>query len=224
MEAATARSTTDRWPALVVPLGINILLPLAVYYVLRTQDVAQWKALLLSGVIPATHALGAAVVRRRVEVFDLLMAVLLVASALTSLISGSPRVLLLKDAGIPAALGLWILGSLFAARPFAFHFGRRLRGPAAQQEADRAWDDLPDFRAALRALTLLWGASQLLDASLSTLEALTLPVDLVPVIGRFQSFAILGAVAALTVRRSRAFHAGRGIPLFGIRTPATPRA
>ncbi|WP_107068225.1 VC0807 family protein [Streptomyces sp. CT34] len=214
-----ARSSTGRWRALFVPLGINILLPLAIYYALRAQDIAQWKALLLSSVIPAAHALGTAVVRRRVEAFDLLMVVLLAASAATSLISGSPRILLLKDAGIPAALALWILGSLFAARPFPFHFARRMRDPAGQEEADRAWDVLPDFRAALRGLTLLWGGSQLLDASLSTLEALTLPVDLVPVVGRFQSFAILGVVAALTVRRSRAFRAGSGVPLFGIRTP-----
>ncbi|MGD3109562.1 VC0807 family protein [Streptomyces sp. YGL11-2] len=219
-----ARGSTNRWRALFVPLGINILLPLAMYYALRAQDIAQWQALLLSSAIPAAHALGTAVVRRRVEVFDLVMVVLLAVSAATTVISGSPRVLLVKDAGVPAALGLWILGSLFASRPFPFHFARRLRDPAGQEEAERAWDDRPDFQAALRGLTLLWGGSQLLDAALSILEALTLPVDLVPVIGRFQSFAILGVVAALTVRRSRAFQSGRGIPLFGIRTPAAPRA
>ncbi|MFF2811373.1 VC0807 family protein [Streptomyces sp. NPDC058000] len=207
-----------------VPLTVNLLLPLVLYYVLRAQDVAQWQALLLSGVIPAAHAVGTAVVRRRVEVFDLLVVVLLAVSAGLSAISGSPRVLLLKDAGIPAVLALWVLGTLFAVRPFAFHFGRRLGGPAGAEAAERAWRELPEFRNALRGLTLLWGGAQLLDAALSTVAALGLPIDLVPVIGKIESFAILGAMVALTVRRSRAFRDEYGIPLFGLPAPAAPRA
>ncbi|GAB7029251.1 hypothetical protein JCM4914_07120 [Streptomyces platensis subsp. malvinus] len=107
---------TRRWRAFLLPLMTTILLPFAVYYVLRAQDIAQWQALLLSGAIPAAHAVGTAVVRRRIEFFDLLVVALLVVSAVTSLISGSPRVLLLKDAAIPAVLGVWMLSSLFAAR------------------------------------------------------------------------------------------------------------
>ncbi|UJB45750.1 hypothetical protein HRD51_37700 [Streptomyces sp. A1-5] len=207
-----------RWRAVAVPLTVNILLPLVLYYVLRAQGVAEWQALLLSGVVPAAHALGTALVRRRIDLFDLLVVVLLAVSAGLSAISGSPRVLLLKDAGIPAALGLWMLGTLFGARPFVFHFGRRLRGSAGEAEAERAWRELPEFRGALRGMTALWGGAQLLDAALSTVWAWELPVDLVPVVGRIQSFAILGAMVVLTARRSRAFRADHGTPLFGLRT------
>ncbi|MEE6270575.1 VC0807 family protein [Streptomyces diastatochromogenes] len=212
----TARARgAQRWRAVGVPLAVNIALPMVLYYVLRAQDVAQWQALLLSGVVPAAHALGTALVRRRIEVFDLLVVVLLAVSAGLSAFSGSPRVLLLKDAGIPAVLGLWILGTRFAARPFAFHFAARLRGPAGTEAAERAWAQLPEFRSALRGLTLLWGGAQLLDAALSTTAALALPVDLVPVLGKIESFTILGVLVALTVRRSRAFRGRYGIGLFG---------
>lgn len=220
MEAVQVRGA-HRWRALCTPLIVDILLPLVLYYALRTQNVAQWQALLLSSAVPVAHTVGRAVARRRMDFFGLLVAALLAASAALSLISGSPRVLLLKDAGIPAVLGAWILSSLCASRPFPFQFGRRLRGPAAEEEAERAWRDLPEFRTALRVLTVLWGGAQLLDAVLSTMEALTLPLDLVPVIGRFQSLAILGALVALTVRRSRTFSGRYGIPLFGLRPPAT---
>ncbi|UZJ32798.1 VC0807 family protein [Streptomyces endophytica] len=212
---ATNTDGRHRRRAFLIPLIVNILLPFVVYYVLRAQDVAQWQALLLSGAIPAAHAVGTAVIRRRVEFFDLLVVGLLVVSAVTSLISGSPRILLLKDAAIPAVLGVWILSSLFAARPLAYQFGRRLRGPGAEEAAERMWCERPDFRAALRGLTVLWGAAQLLDAALSTVEALALPVDLVPVIGRFQSLGILAATVALTAHHSRAFHKSHGISLFG---------
>ncbi|MEU9125542.1 VC0807 family protein [Streptomyces sp. NPDC048506] len=219
MEAVGVRDGRQR-RAVAVPLVVDVVLPLVLYYALRSQGAVAWLALLLSGAVPAAHALVSAVVRRRVEVFDLLVVVLLAASAALSLISGSPRVLLLKDAGIPAALGAWILSSLWAARPFAFHFGRRLRGRDGEAEAERVWRDLPDFRAALRGLTALWGGAEVLDAALSAVEAWSMPVDLVPVVGRFQSLAILGAVAVLTVRRSRTFRSRWGIPLFGVRAPA----
>ncbi|MEU7642706.1 VC0807 family protein [Streptomyces sp. NPDC039016] len=222
-EGAVHTRGAQRWRAVGVPLTVNLLLPLVLYYVLRALDVAQWQALLLSGVIPAAHAVGTALVRRRVEVFDLLVVVLLGASAGLSAVSGSPRVLLLKDAGIPVVLGLWVLGTLFAARPLAFHFGQRLRGPAGAEAAERAWRELPEFRTALRGLTLLWGGAQLLDAALSTVAALGLPIDLVPVVGKIESFTILGAMVALTVRRSRAFRDRYGIPLFGLAAAGAPR-
>ncbi|MFC4514380.1 VC0807 family protein [Streptomyces ehimensis] len=208
--------------ALLAPLTISVALPLAVYYALRAQGIAQWQALLLSSAIPAAHALVTALVRRRAEVFDLLIVALLAVSAVTSLISGSPRVLLLKDAGLPAVLGVWILGTLFAARPFAFQFGRRLRDPAAEEEAERVWDGMPEFRAALRGLTMLWGGVELLDAALSTVEALSLPVDVVPVLGRFQSIALIALLVVVTIRRSRAFRARHGLGLFGVRPAASP--
>ncbi|MCA6096136.1 hypothetical protein LE181_28735 [Streptomyces sp. SCA3-4] len=206
--------------ALLMPLAVTIVLPMLLYYALRAQDVAQWQALLFSGAIPAAHALANAVVRRRAEFFDLFVVALLAVSAVTSLISGNPRVLLLKDAGLPALLGAWILATLFLSRPFTFHFGSRLRGPAAAAEAERAWRDRPEFREALRGLTVLWGCFQLLDAFLSTVAALVLPVDAVPVTGRFLSYGLLAAVAVITVRRSRRFRAQHGIALFGARTAA----
>ncbi|WP_241779686.1 VC0807 family protein [Streptomyces natalensis] len=213
------RRQAERWRALGLSLSMNLFLPLVVYYVLRARDVAQWQALLLSGAVPAVHALATALVRRRVEFFDVLVVVLLAVSAGLSASSGSPRVMLLKDAAIPAVLGLWIGGTLFAARPFAYHIGCRLRGPDGAQSAERVWRELPEFRAALRGLTALWGGAQLLDAALSVVWALELPVDLAPVVGRIHSFALLGAMVALTALRSRAFNARFGTPLFGVRAP-----
>ncbi|CAM5301002.1 VC0807 family protein [Streptomyces abikoensis] len=201
--------------ALLVPLTVTIALPLALYYVLRAQGTVQWQALLISGAIPAAHAVVTGVRRRHVASFDLLVVALLAVSAVTSLVSGDPRVLLLKDAAIPAVLGVWIGGSLFLARPFAFHFGDHLRRGAAKEQAEEAWRESPAYRQSLRSLTLLWAGVQMLDAALSTVAALTLPVDAVPVTGRIQSFALLGLVIVITVRRSRRFRARHGISLFG---------
>ncbi|RLU84980.1 hypothetical protein CTZ27_26895 [Streptomyces griseocarneus] len=205
--------------ALLAPLAINVALPLGVYYILRAQGSAQWQALLLSSVIPAAHAAVTAVVRRRVDFFDLFVVILLAASAGTSLISGNPRVLLLKDAALPAMLGLWFLGTLFMSRPSTFQFGEKLRSGAALEEAERAWREMPEYRSAHRGLTILWACTELLDATLSLIESLTLPVDVVPVIGRFQSLGLIALAVVLTTRSSRRFRARHGISLFGTGGP-----
>ncbi|MGK5548364.1 VC0807 family protein [Streptomyces sp. URMC 127] len=223
--------------ALLVPLTVTIALPLALYYALRAQGAVQWQALLISGAIPAAHAAVTGVRRRHVASFDLLVVALLAVSAVASLVSGDPRVLLLKDAAIPAVLGVWIAGSLFLARPFAFRFGAQLRRGEAEAAAERAWQELAAYRQALRGLTLLWAGVELLDAALGTVQALVLPVDAVPVAGRIQSFALLALAAVITVRRSRRFRAEHGISLLGTAgatgaplpraaegPPSTPRA
>ncbi|WP_414169742.1 VC0807 family protein [Streptoverticillium reticulum] len=202
---------------LFTALAVNVALPLVLFYVLRGAGMVQWQALLLSSAPPALHALGEAVIRRRVDPFDMFVLVLLLVSAGTSVISGSPRVLLLKDAALPAALGLWILSTLTMARPFAFQFGARLRGPEAAAVAERAWRESAEFRGALRGLTALWGGMELLDAALSTVNALVLPVDVVPLVGRIASLGLIGLSAVISIHRSRSFRARHGIPLFGAR-------
>lgn len=205
---------------LLTSLGVNVALPLVLFYVLRGAGMVQWQALLLSSAPPALHALGEAVIRRRADPFDMFVLVLLLVSAGTSVISGSSRVLLLKDAALPAALGLWILSTLALARPFAFQLGGRLRGREAAAVAERAWRESAEFRGALRGLTALWGGIQLLDAVLGTVYALLLPVDVVPLVGRIQSLGLIGLAAVISIHRSRGFRARHGIPLFGARASA----
>ncbi|KAB7834870.1 VC0807 family protein [Streptomyces mobaraensis] len=204
---------------LTTPLVV-IVLPLVLYYVLRAQGAPAWQALLLSSLPPVAHSVTAALRDHRVGYVDLLVIGLLLISAATSLVSGDPRVLLLKDAALPAALGLGMGATLWAARPFAFQFGHQFRSGAAAEQAEGYWRESPAFRQALRSLTLLWAGAELLDALLSTTEALFLPVDAVPLLGRVQSLAVVGAVAVLSIRRSRRFRDRHGIPLFGFREPA----
>ncbi|MFH8750085.1 VC0807 family protein [Streptomyces rimosus] len=205
------------WGPLTRALAVNVVLPLALFYVLRAQGAEQWLALLLSSAVPALRVAWALATRRRADSIDLFVAALLAVSAATSLISGSPRVLLLKDVGLSVALGLWITGSLLAQRPFAHHFGIRLAGEPAAIERDHLWETTPALRRELRTLTAIWGGGQLLDAAVSAILALTLPVDVVPLIGRCQSLIVLGTTVLITLRRARRFRARHGVSLLGTR-------
>ncbi|WP_063763066.1 VC0807 family protein [Streptomyces rimosus] len=210
------------WGPLTRSVTINAVLPLALFYILRARGAEQWLALLLSSAVPALRVAWSLAARRRADSIDLFVAGLLAVSAATSLISGSPRVLLLKDVGMSLALGAWIAGSLLARRPFAYHFGIRLGGEAAAAERDHLWQTTPALRRELRKLTAIWGGGQLFDAAVSTITALTLPVDVVPLIGRCQTVVVLGATVLITLRRARRFRARYGMSLLGTRSTTAP--
>ncbi|MEU6506381.1 VC0807 family protein [Streptomyces sp. NPDC046942] len=205
-------------------LGIaaDILLPLLVYYAARVLGAHQGPALLLSGAPPALRLLYGALRYRRIDGVDLLFTVLLAGAALVSLIGGGPRILLFKDAALSLVVGTWVAGTGFTRRPLAFQLGQRLhRGPTALARAG-LWRDSAEFRRALRALTLAWGAEQLLDGGLGTLAAAVLPSDTVPLLTRVVSLSLLALTAAATAGYARRFRTRHGLPLLG--TPGTEHA
>ncbi|UNO39018.1 VC0807 family protein [Streptomyces sp. MST-110588] len=210
------------WGPLARTLAVNLFAPLVLFALLRAHGAAQWSALLISSAVPALRIIWTLAVHRRADGFDLFVLGMLLVSAGTSLISGSPRVLLLKDVGLSAALGLWIVGSLRARRPFAYEFGVRLRGGATAADRDRLWRESPALRHGLRTLTAIWGAGQLLDAGVGVLTSLTLPVDVVPFVGRIQTLVVFGATVLVTLRYARRFRARYGISLLGTRATAAP--
>ncbi|WP_258054666.1 VC0807 family protein [Streptomyces sp. Ru71] len=207
---------TGRLYGPLVSLAVDILLPLVVYYAARALGAGQATALLLSGAPPALHLLSGAIRHRRIDGVDLFFTVLLAAAGLASFMGGGTRVLLCKDAVLSLVVGGWVLGTGFTGRPLAFQLGQRLHRGAAARARSRLWRESADFRRALRFLTLLWGAEQLLDGGSGVLAALALPTDVVPLLARVQSVALLALVAAVTAVYARRFRARHGLPLFGI--------
>ncbi|MEU6665473.1 VC0807 family protein [Streptomyces sp. NPDC046727] len=210
---------TARGPLLA--LAADIVLPLLIYYAARALGAGQGPALLLSGVSPALRLLTGAVRHRRIDGVDLFFTVLLAAAALVSLIGGGPRVLLFKDAALSLVVGGWVLGTAFTSRPLAFQLGQRLHGADVARARTGIWRDCAAFRRGLRVLTLVWGAEQLLDGGLSTLAAVTLPPDTVPLLTRVLSLALLALVAGATAVYARRFRIRHTLPLFGAPAAAT---
>ncbi|MFF8955361.1 VC0807 family protein [Streptomyces sp. NPDC014894] len=210
------------WRTAAVAALFTLVLPPAVFYVLLSRGVGQWLALTLSGAIPAVRMLVEVAARRRVDSFEAFMIAMLAVRVVTSLLTGSPRVLLVKDAGLAAAAGLWILGSLLAAKPFAFQAGQCLHGPVAAGARAAAWTVSPALRRGLTRLTLLWGGAQLLDCAAGVLVALLLPVEAVPLLNRAKGLALLGVVSGVSVFYSRRHGRRHDLSLFGA-PPLTTR-
>ncbi|MFG2296597.1 VC0807 family protein [Streptomyces sp. NPDC048603] len=211
----TGTPDVPTWRTVATPVLFTVALPLAVFYVLRSQGVSQWLALTLSGAVPAVRMAFEAAARRRVNGFEAFMIGMLAVRIVTSLLTASPRVILVKDAGLGAAAGLWILGSLLVAKPLAFQVGQYWNGPAAARAREAAWSVSPALRSGLTRLTVLWGCAQLLDCGAGVLVALLLPVEAVPALNRAKGLAVLCAVLLVTIAYSRRHGRRHALSLFG---------
>ncbi|MGF1429231.1 VC0807 family protein [Kitasatospora sp. LaBMicrA B282] len=184
--------------ALVQGLLFELGMPVGGYYLLVGLGVSQWAALVVSGLLLAPWLVYGMVRRGRVEAMPVFTLVLLVAGALMSLVTGSPRVLLIRDSWLFGVLGLWVLGTLATQRPFMLTAGRSIVAAKIGEQGAGEWLDRwhtePLFRHQMRLLTAVWGGGFLLDAGIRVAFACTLPVGAVPLVNSLQWLVVLGAL------------------------------
>lgn len=175
---------------------LDIVAPIAGYYGIRAAGGSVWLALAAGGILSAVGTIISLVTRRRVDVTGAVMLLALAVSTAFSLISGSPRVLLARDALVTAGWAGYMYLSLLARRPATFTIscalleGRRVYDSATRswvRPAGRSWDELwvlsPRFRRIWRTCTVIWATAILADAVARALMAATLPVGVVPALG-----------------------------------------
>ena len=186
-DAGTAASATPlrsrRWGAGVFILSMDLVLPVAVYYVLRAADLNSIAALTVSASIPAIGATVTLIREGRVDAFAVLVIASAAISVGLSVVSGNPRSLLAKTGWITGAWGLWMCWGVRATRPPTYAIARPLMeghhffGTASW---DELWTNKPDFRRIWRVSSALWGVALMIDAAVRVLMAYTLPVSIVP--------------------------------------------
>lgn len=203
-EAAAAlarrRRTTALRRRLAAQLFFELALPLGSYYGLRAVGAGQWLSMVAGGLLLLPW-IGYGIVRqRRVEAMAVFTLGLVVIGTLLSLVSGSPRVVMVRDSWLTAAIGCWVLGTLFTRRPFIMTSSRGIIiakvGEAGLAAFEARWDVEPAFRHHLRLITAVWGAVFLLDAVLRIVLAYTIPVDAFPLASTVLWLALLGGLIA----------------------------
>ncbi|MCK7622382.1 hypothetical protein MUU72_04485 [Streptomyces sp. RS10V-4] len=196
---AAARQRTARLRRrLAAQLVFELALPLGSYYGLRAAGTGEWPAMAVGGVLLLPW-IGYGIVRqRRVEAMAVFTLSLVVVGTLLTLVTGSPRVLMIRDSWLTAAIGLWILGTLLTRRPFIMTASRGIViakvGEAGLVAWEAKWDAEPAFRHHLRLVSAVWGAVFLLDAVLRVVLAYTLPVDAFPLLSTVLWLVLLGAL------------------------------
>jgi hypothetical protein len=172
----------------IVRVACDFVVPTALFYVLRALGVGLYLTLVVTAVLPAGFAVVRWLRSREKDGLALYMLTMLVLSALVSLVSGSPRFLLAREALLTGVTGVWFIASVRAARPLAFHYTRpmlegRRRLADIPGDWDQLWERLPRFRRIWRTGSVLWGVALLADSVARVVMAYTLPVDTVPALG-----------------------------------------
>jgi hypothetical protein len=189
MSAHPTEPSSGRAPrtsARTIRVLAELVLPVALYYGLRAAGVGIYLTLLISAVAPAIFSVYGFVKRGRIEGLALYMLSMLLLSTAISLIGGSPRFLLARDAWLTGVTGLWFLVSAWSNRPLTYLYTRpmleRRFGPAGVPW-DQLWESLPRFRRLWRVSSVLWAIGLLMDALLRVIMAYRLPIDTVPGLG-----------------------------------------
>ncbi|BEK95033.1 VC0807 family protein [Nocardia seriolae] len=177
---------------------LELLLPIGAYYGLRAAGVDPWVALVAPALLTLPFLVYDALRRRRVDAVALFTLTMLAVGTVVSLVTGDPRTLLVRDSWLFAAIGLWILATLFTSHPMMRGMARTIVtlkiGEAGYREWDARWDSDSRFRYHLRVLTAVWGIGFTLDAVIRISLAYSLPLDAVPLATTLQWPAVLAAL------------------------------
>lgn len=197
-EATARRRTAALRRRLALQLFFELVLPLGSYYGMRAAGADQWLSMVAGGVLLLPWIAYGIVRQRRLETMAVFTLSLVVIATLLSLITGSPRTLMIRDSWLTAAIGLWVLGTLATRRPFIMTTSRGIViakvGEAGLAAWEARWDTEPTFRHHLRLITAVWGAVLLLDAVLRVVLVYTIPVDAFPLTSTVLWLVLLGGL------------------------------
>jgi hypothetical protein len=186
---------------------VDVVLPLVTYLGLREAGAGRFAAYLISGIWPLLKLIVGAVRKRSIDAFSILILVFIVFGAVTALVTGNVRTLLLRDSITTGGFGLVCLVTLLMARPLMFYMGRAFATDGSP-EGIAWWNSLwhyPGFRHTQRLITGMWGVAYVLEAILRIVLAYSIDdIDVVILIMNIAPFVVLAALifATITIARS----------------------
>ncbi|MFD8826978.1 VC0807 family protein [Streptomyces sp. NPDC059605] len=210
--AAVGRSTQRRTVLdSVLPLLVDVAVPLASYYALKATGMSTFAALAWSSVLPAVRTVWSVVRGHRLNGLAALIVTVNAVSLLTSLVVGDPRLMLAKDSGVSSVIGITVLVTALKGQPMMTAGVRPwLVGGDAARAA--AWQRLSAGSAAFRRaeirFSMVWGAALLGECVVRTVGAYTVPVEtmvwlgtVIMVMTMVSAFLVSGRVGAVPMQR-----------------------
>ena len=145
---------------------IDVVLPLITYFGLRAAGVGEFASYLISGIWPLLKLIVGAVRKGSIDAFSILILIFIVLGALTALVTGDVRTLLIRDSISTGGFGVVCLVTLLMTRPLMFYI-RRAFATDGSPEGRAWWNSLwhyPGFRRSQRLITAMWGVAYVLEA------------------------------------------------------------
>ena len=189
-------------------LILTAVCPFVAYVFLTNRGVPEVPALAVAAVFPALGTLLGWLRSGRPDLLGIGSLFLIAITITISLLTANPLFILLRGSAIG---GLWAticLGSLAFPKPIMFYVARYVASMAEAGYArrfDELWIQTPEFRRAIRRVTLVWGGVQACEALARVALVFTIPTAAFLVASRLMGFTVtlaLIAWATTYVRRS----------------------
>jgi hypothetical protein len=189
----TNRSAKARSGHPMLPLLLDVAIPLGAYYLMQHLGFSLMTSLVVSGLVPCVRVVWGAIRDRRIEGLALAVLTLTVVSIPVALIAGSPKLMLAKEAVGTGALGIWMIVSARISRPAMADGVRPFMAKSVGSSA--AWDELvvdsARFRACLNAITMVWGVGFLVECVARVTLVCLLPVHAAVWMNNFPVIAVI---------------------------------
>jgi hypothetical protein len=179
------------------------ILPLGVYFVVRSHVQTDTQALIIAGGFSAAWVVFQFVRQRRIDLVGaIVLSGFVVGVASAELLGGNSYVLKVRDAFFTAIFGAVCIVTIFThRRPALFYVGRYLS--AGQDPAKMAaYDELhevPLGRHAVRVLSVVWGIGLIVEAGSRMTLAELLPTGTFLAVSPFVTASVIGSLFAFTV-------------------------
>lgn len=139
------------WTDALIVLLLDVVLPLAVFYLARGLGAGPWLTLLLAVIAPAIGLLRGWWRSRQADPTALFVIAAPVLSIAMALITGDVRLLLARESWLTAATGGWIIISLAMTRPFLLDVTVQTSPPRDRARMEALWREHRPFRRWLQA-------------------------------------------------------------------------
>jgi len=156
----------------LLPMLIDIVAPILVYFILHSIGVGDVLALTIGGMVTAVNALVGTVRRRRLDSIGLLVVAEIALSIALLLIAQDPRILLIKPSFYVGFAAIYAFATCLVGRPIGFESAKPMATKGVPERLaayERAWERSPEFRRTERVITAVWGVAFLADAVLRVL-------------------------------------------------------
>lgn len=182
------------------------VVPLVVYYLVRSHVHGDATALVIAGAPAAAWVAVQWVRTRRVDPIGAITLFGFIAGiALSALLGGSAFVLKVRDSAFTCLFGLVCLASLARSRPLMFFIGRALSAgsdPVRLRAYDELWE-MPTAARTFRLITAAWGLGLLCEAGLRVVLAALLPTGPFLAASPVLAAVVIGGLFVFTVWFSR---------------------
>jgi hypothetical protein len=181
---------------------LDVVLPFSTYLALHELvGMPNAAALATAGGVPLIHAAVSWFRSHEVQALAMLLVVRFFLGVALAGLTHSGRLVLAKDSLVTGGMGLFVLATLWLAKPFIYHIRR---GMAPSRERwDTWWDTSSAFRHRHRQMTIVWGAGLLTDAVVRLVVIWTTPIEVAALVSQAMAALSIVALVAWTQRFGR---------------------